>query len=309
MSDKFIESLLLCDLIGFHTEEYLQNFLNTYVRLTGVKPSGSVLRNHNRSTKLAVLPIGIDSERFTQALSTNIVLERVAGMKRILSGQRLICGVDRLDYIKGIPQKLRAFEAFLTIYPEWVGKVSLIQVVVPSRETLTENKALKLEIDQLATGINNKYKTLGFMPVVIVHRNVSFEELVALYAASDICVITSLRDGMNLVSNEYIAAQKGTHGVLVLSEFAGAARLLTESLLINPHDLAQVAQTYHLALAMKKEERRRRWQCLFDKVQKHSSVAWGEAFMTAIDQEFFSTARRRSQAGMAGQDMSQYYAS
>lgn len=309
--EQILESLVQCDLVGFHTSTYAQNFSSACSMFLGVKITGSALLHRGRVIKVESLPIGIDPDRFTVGLTEKLVQDRISSTQRIFGNTRLICGVDRLDFTKGIPHKLRAFEKFLTKYPRWLNKVSFVQVVVPSRERLSENRELKDEINAIARSINDKYRSLGFMPVYLLHRQVSSGELLALYAASDTCVITSLRDGMNLVASEYVASQTSRKGCLILSEFAGAAQMLDGCVRINPWNTNQVADAFAQALQMSESERTSRWQSMYDHVSTNTSSSWGQAYISCLTQGDANgiTPRRRSQAGVAGQDMSKYYAS
>ena len=203
--------------------------------------------------------------------------ERIAQLEKKFQGVKLMVGVDRLDYIKGVPQKLHALEIFLTEHPEWVGKVVLVQVAVPSRQDVEEYQNLRAVVNELVGRINGKFGTLPasptfpllppslfpadgtgtieFMPIHFMHKSVSFDELLALYAVSDACLVSSTRDGMNLVAFEYIATQGKRHGVMVLSEFAGAAQSLNGSLIINPWNTEELAGAIHEAVTMPDEQR------------------------------------------------------
>jgi len=162
---------------------------------------------------VAAFPIGIDPEKFIEELEKKKVQDRIAVLKRKFEGVKLIVGVDRLDYIKGVPQKLHALEVFLTEHPEWIGKVVLVQVAVPSRQDVEEYQNLRAVVNELVGRINGKFGTVEFMPIHFLHQSVPFDELTALYAVSDACLVSSTRDGMNLVSYEYIATQRERHGV------------------------------------------------------------------------------------------------
>lgn len=210
------------------------------------------------------------------------VQERIAALERKFQGVKLMVGVDRLDYIKGVPQKLHALEVFLTEHPEWVGKVVLVQVAVPSRQDVEEYQNLRAVVNELVGRINGKFGmfnefshqktylitpsgTIEFMPIHFMHKSVAFDELVALYAVSDACLVSSTRDGMNLVSFEYIACQQERHGQLVLSEFAGAAQSLNGSLVVNPWNTEELADAIHEAVTMGDEQRK----VNFEKLQKY----------------------------------------
>lgn len=181
-------------------------------------------------------------------------------------------GVDRLDYIKGVPQKLHALEIFLTEHPEWIGKVVLVQVAVPSRQDVEEYQNLRAVVNELVGRINGKFGTIEFMPIHFMHKSVSFDELIALYAVSDVCIVSSTRDGMNLVSYEYIASQQKRHGVMVLSEFTGAAQSLNGSIIINPWNTDELANALYDAVTMGDEQRAINFQKLDRYVSKYTRL-------------------------------------
>ena len=175
---------------------------------------------------VGTFPIGIDPEKFEMGLKQPKIVDRIKRLRDKFKGVKVLVGVDRLDYIKGVPQKLHAFDVFLTNHPEWNEKVVLIQVAVPSREKVEEYQALESIVNELVGKINGRFGTVEFTPIHFIHKSVAFDELVALYAIADACIVSSTRDGMNLVSYEYIVCQQNNYGVLILSEFAGAAQSL-----------------------------------------------------------------------------------
>lgn len=191
-------------------------------------------------------------------------------------------GVDRLDYIKGVPQKLHALEVFLTEHPEWIGKVVLVQVAVPSRQDVEEYQNLRAVVNELVGRINGKFGTIEFMPIHFMHKSVAFDELIALYAVCDVCIVSSTRDGMNLVSFEYIASQAKRHGALVLSEFTGAAQSLNGSLIVNPWNTEELADAIHDAVTMSDEQRAANFQKLQKYVNKYTSAWWGKTFVNEM---------------------------
>ena len=207
---------------------------------------------------------------------------RIEHYKRKFQGVKVIVGVDRLDYIKGIPQKLHAFDVFLSQHPEWVGKIVLCQVAVPSREDVEEYQNLRATINELIGRINGAYGSIDFTPIHFLHQSVKFDELVALYAISDVCLVTSTRDGMNLVSYEYVACQQENHGVLIMSEFAGAAQSLNGSIIVNPWNTDELAQAIHQAVTMDESTRICNNEKLFRYVLKHTAAEWGIKFVTSL---------------------------
>lgn len=232
---------------------------------------------------VAAFPIGIDPEKFVDALKTQKVQDRIAVLRQKFKGVKLIVGVDRLDYIKGVPQKLHALEVFLADHPEWVGKVVLVQVAVPSREDVEEYQNLRAVVNELVGRINGKFGTVEFMPIHFLHQSVPFEELTALYAVSDACLVSSTRDGMNLVSYEYIATQQEHHGVMILSEFAGAAQSLNGALIVNPWNTEELADAIHDAVTMPAEQRELNYKKLEKYVFRYTSAWWGESFVNELN--------------------------
>ena len=234
------------------------------------------------------------------------VKERIAALKRKFDGMKLIVGVDRLDYIKGVPQKLHALEVFLTEHSEWIGKIVLVQVAVPSRQDVEEYQNLRAVVNELVGRINGKFGTIEYMPIHFLHQSVSFEELTALYAMSDVCLVSSTRDGMNLVSYEYIATQAERHGVMILSEFTGAAQSLNGSLIVNPWNTEELANSIHDAVTMSPEQRKQNFLKLERYVFKYTSAWWGQSFVTELtrlnpgDETSAKLALRSAVAGVVG---------
>ena len=187
-----------------------------------------------RYAHVGTFPIGIEPMQFVDGLEKPTVQKRLAQLEKRFEGVKVIVGVDRLDYIKGVPQKLHALETFLHQHPEWIGKVVLVQLAIPSRQDVEEYQNLRSMTEQLVGRINGQFGTVEFMPIHFMHTSVPMDELTAMYALSDACFVTSTRDGMNLVAYEYISSQVKKHGVMILSEFAGAAQSLNGSLIINP---------------------------------------------------------------------------
>jgi trehalose 6-phosphate synthase len=200
-----------------------------------------------------------------------------------LRDRHLIIGVDRLDYSKGIPERLKAFERLLMDYPDNCGKVSLLQVAPISRAEVDAYSELRRELEELAGRINGAFAQLDWNPVRMMTRGFTRKGLAGLYRGSRVCLVTPLRDGMNLVAKEYVAAQDPENpGVLVLSQFAGAAGELTEALIVNPHDSAEVAEALQMALQMPLGERKERWTALNEKVRSGSAVRWCESFLDTL---------------------------
>jgi trehalose 6-phosphate synthase/phosphatase len=198
-----------------------------------------------RPVKVDTFPLGVDLERFSKALELKEVKQRLEELKEETQGRKIILSVDRLDFTKGIPERLRAYELFLEKHPEWHDKVSMISLCVPSRTSVPEYRDLKREVDELVGRINGRFGSPGWTPIWYMYRFLTFERLVPLYQLADVALVTPLRDGMNLVAKEYLACHPEGAGVLVLSETAGAAEELGEALIVNPHDEGAIAAALH----------------------------------------------------------------
>ncbi|KAL9053858.1 MAG: hypothetical protein Q9162_004505 [Coniocarpon cinnabarinum] len=279
---QILEGLLHCDLIGFHTYDYARHFLSSCSRILNLGTSPNGVDFHGKFVSVGAYPIGIDPEKFMDGLQKPKVQDRIASLQRKFQGCKIIVGVDRLDYIKGVPQKLHALEVFLTEHPEWIGKVVLVQVAVPSRQDVEEYQNLRAVVNELVGRINGKFGTIEFMPIHFMHKSVAFDELIALYSVSDVCLISSTRDGMNLVCFEYIMCQAAKKGALVLSEFAGASQSLNGSIVVNPWNTEELADAIHDAVTMGEEQRTVNYQKLEKYVKKYTSAWWGETFTSEL---------------------------
>ncbi|KAJ4291284.1 Trehalose-6-P synthase/phosphatase complex synthase subunit [Collariella sp. IMI 366227] len=280
--EQLLLGVLDCDLIGFHTYDYARHFLSSCSRILGTTTTPNGVEWHGRFVTVGAFPIGIDPEKFVEGLKKESVQERIRVLKRKFEGVKLIVGVDRLDYIKGVPQKLHALEVFLTEHPEWIGKIVLVQVAVPSRQDVEEYQNLRAVVNELVGRINGRFGTIEFMPIHFLHQSVTFDELTALYAVSDVCLVSSTRDGMNLVSYEYIATQRERHGVMILSEFTGAAQSLNGSLIVNPWNTEELANAIHDAVTMSPEQREANFRKLERYVFKYTSAWWGKSFVVEL---------------------------
>ncbi|KAK9480040.1 glycosyl transferase [Lipomyces japonicus] len=279
---EVLEGVLHCDLLGFHTYDYARHFLSSCSRILNLPtlPNGVVF--NGKSITVGAFPIGIDVEKFTEGLKKESVQRRIAQLEAKFDGVKIIVGVDRLDYIKGVPQKLHALEIFLTEHPEWIGKVVLVQVAVPSRQDVEEYQNLRAVVNELVGRINGNFGTVEFVPIHFMHKSIDFDELIALYAVSDACLVSSTRDGMNLVSYEYIACQRKRHGALILSEFTGAAQSLNGSVIVNPWNTEELADAIFDAMTMSEDTRNLNQQKLFKYVSKYTSAYWGESFVNEM---------------------------
>ncbi|MCJ1485374.1 Trehalose-6-P synthase/phosphatase complex synthase subunit [Schaereria dolodes] len=303
--NELLHGVLHCDLIGFHTYDYARHFLSCCSRILHLSTTPNGVEFQGKIVTVGAFPIGIDPEKFTEGLTKPKVQERIATLERKFQGVKLMVGVDRLDYIKGVPQKLHALEVFLTDHPEWVGKVVLVQVAVPSRQDVEEYQNLRAVVNELVGRINGKFGTIEFMPIHFMHQSVNFDELIALYAVSDVCLVSSTRDGMNLVSYEYIATQQKRHGVMVLSEFTGAAQSLNGSLIVNPWNTEEFAGAIHDAVTMGEEQREINFQKLYRYVSKYTSAFWGQSFvgeLTRISEQAEKKTKLRRESMTNGTD-------
>ncbi|TPX40390.1 alpha,alpha-trehalose-phosphate synthase (UDP-forming) [Synchytrium endobioticum] len=274
--------VLSADLLGFHTYDYARHFLSSCTRILGLHTAPNGVEFEGRQVHVGTFPIGIDPPKFADALQAPQVQARVAKLKEKFNGMKLLVGVDRLDYIKGVPQKLHALELFFEKHPEWQEKVVLCQVAVPSRQDVEEYQHLRNVVNELVGQINGRFGTIEFTPIHYMHKSVTFNELVALYAIADACIISSTRDGMNLVSYEYICCQEQKNGVLILSEFAGAAQSLNGSIIVNPWNTEEMAQAIHDAVTMPDDVRKANHQKLWKYVHKYTAAFWGENFVREL---------------------------
>ena len=295
VQSQILRGLLQGDLIGFHTYDHVRHFLGACARLLGMetRPNGVFLAG--RFVQVGSFPIGIEASKFMAALQTPAVIERVEGLRERFRGQHVILGVERLDYIKGVPHKLHALDIFLDRYPQFRGRVVLLQVAVPTRSDVEEYQNLRTTVNELVGRINSKYGTFDYTPVQYVYRSIPFDELVALYRLADVCLVTSTRDGMNLVHHpascvtshdqvalEYVASQQDQSGVLVLSEFAGAAQSMNGALIINPWNINAVADAIYEALTLPADMAAANQQKLLDYVQKFTASHWGKTFVDEL---------------------------
>ncbi|KAG8529322.1 uncharacterized protein KY384_005958 [Bacidia gigantensis] len=279
---EILNSVLHADLIGFHTCDYSRHFLSACSNILGASTTTRTVTYNERTVGVGAFPIGIDPERFRETLATPQVQRRIAELQEEFEGKKVMVGVDRMDYVKGLPQKLRAFEIFLEEHPEFVGKVKFIQIAVPSRGDVEEYQNLRAVVNELVGRINGRFGTFEKTPIHFMHQSVAFPELLALYAISDVCFVASTRDGMNLVSFEYIACQRERRGTLILSEFAGSAKSLTGSLIVNPWNVYEMARAIYEAYHMEPDERKDRYEKMDGYVEKFTSAFWGKTFIDAL---------------------------
>jgi len=287
-----LTSLLAYDLVGFQTQRDRRNFIQcvrTLMKNARVRAEGHlhVVKIGEREMRVGNFPIGIDANAFMRSATSPEVEERMRSIRGSYAGAQIVLGLDRLDYTKGIPERLRAFADLLERFPEVRGRIHLVQVVVPSREGIPEYDALRLEIERLVGRINGLYGELGWVPVHYLYRSLSKTELLAFYRSADIALITPLKDGMNLVAKEFCACNVDENAVLVLSQFAGAASQLGQAaLVVNPYDVEQTADAIYNAFRMTHGERRYRMRALRRNVRTQNVFWWVDSFMrAAIDKE------------------------
>ena len=276
-----VEGLLGADLIGFHTRRYRGHFTAVLRRQFGLEmDADSHVRHDGRAISLGVFPMGVDVESLTERSATRAVNSVTLDLKTVHG--KLLVGVDRLDYSKGLFRRLLAYDLFLERHPEWHGRVRFIQVAVPSRGGVEAYQQFRAEVEGAVGRVNGRFGRPDWTPIQYLHREVNDETLIGLYRAADAMIVTPVRDGMNLVAKEFIACRTDEDGVLILSEFAGAADELSEALLENPYDLSGDADAIHQALTLEGPERRRRMHRLRERVVAQDVHAWAENFLEAL---------------------------
>ncbi|MBK7410882.1 MAG: bifunctional alpha,alpha-trehalose-phosphate synthase (UDP-forming)/trehalose-phosphatase [Saprospirales bacterium] len=278
--EQLLRGLLGADQIGFHTFDYMRHFLSAAYRITGYEHYFGKLPVGKRMVNTDVFPMGIDYDNYA---FPDVEEDAQTGMDRIRKqthGRKLVITIDRLDYTKGIPNRVKVFRRFLNKYPEYKTKVSLVLIVVPSRSNVDQYRDLKTEIDTLVGEFNSNYGTFDWTPILYFYRSLNFGELTTLYKVADIAMITPLRDGMNLVAKEYIAAkEESKKGVLILSEMAGAANELYDALIVNPQDINEMAEALKRALEMDEGEQRTRLEKMQLRLKKYTVKNWAEDFI------------------------------
>jgi trehalose-6-phosphate synthase len=282
-------------LIGFHTAEDTVHFLECARSLAGANVSfaRSEARLHGHVTHASTFPLGIEAETFDKLGSDASVLAEVEALRKSVATERLILGVDRLDYTKGILQRLESYERFLSEHPEWHGRVTFLQIQVPSRESVPEYRQLREEIDRAVGRITGRFSTEHWVPLRYLCHGFTRRELAAFYRAADVMLVTPLRDGMNLVAQEYVATREDEDGVLILSPFAGAAERLREAMLVNPYDQSAMQQAIDQALCMPRENRRIAIQAMRRRVMNEDVNWWLGWFLAAAGVGSEAALRRR----------------
>jgi len=281
-SREILEGMLGANLIGFHTHDYTQYFLRSVLRIVGHPHRLGEMVVGDHIVKVETLPMGIDFRKFHEASQSLKVQKEKDKLKESLSGYKVILSVDRLDYTKGLINRLKAYEIFLENNPEWHRKVVLILVVVPSRIGVEHYQEMKRQIDEHVGRINGRFGGLDWTPAIYQNRFLTFHSLVALYSQSDVAMITPMRDGMNLIAKEYIASLKDKAGVLILSEMAGAAEELGESILVNPNNENEIAEALKTALEIPEAEQARKTRVMQERLRRYDVVKWADDFLRKL---------------------------
>lgn len=286
---RILRALLQFDVLGFQTVADQQNFVDCVRYLlpraqTIRDDSATLIYESGRYVKVGAFPISIDFDEFASLASDNSVQAESECIRKSFGETKIILGIDRLDYSKGIIERLTAFRRLLEFNPDWRDRVTYAQVVVPSREDIPEYRELKLGIENLVGHINGEFGSRDWVPVRYFHRHISRSDLVAFYRAADVALVTPLRDGMNLIAKEFCASRVDNRGVLVLSEFAGAAEeLQSGALVVNPHDLESMTSTLIQALEMKGHEQRVRMHAMRSTIRSRNVFGWADAFTRACE--------------------------
>lgn len=279
---EILEGLAGSDLIGFHTHDYAQYFLHSMLRILGAEHSFGRLLYNGRTIQVDSFPMGIDFKRFNAAASDPEIIHGKNEVRKTLGDVKTLLSIDRLDYSKGILNRLRGFEAFLKANPQWRKKVVLLLVLIPSRVQVDEYEKMKKQIDEFIGRINGEWGGLDWTPILYQYRPMGFNELVSFYAAGDAALVTPLRDGMNLIAKEYVASRADKTGMLILSEMAGASRELGEAIIINPTTAGEIADAIRTALEMPVEEQKTRNEILQARLKDYDVTRWAGDFLEKL---------------------------
>jgi trehalose 6-phosphate synthase len=283
--EGLVLSMLAYDVIGFQTREWLDSFRHYVDReLGGHCEADGTIHVGDRSVHAAAYPIGIDYEEFEKAVASPQAAEAFERMRHSAAGRATLIGVDRLDYSKGLEERFLGYRRFLEDHPDQRGKLFLLQIAPPSRGEVATYEVIRERLDELSGRINGEFAEIDWVPLRYVNQGYGREDLAGFYRAAQIALITPLRDGMNLVAKEYVAAQDPEDpGVLILSRFAGAALQMTEAILVNPYSKEEISDSILQALQMTREERVRRWRALNEVVKTEDVLAWRQAFVRALE--------------------------
>jgi trehalose 6-phosphate synthase/phosphatase len=302
--EEIVEGLLGANLIGFHTNDYAGDFLDSVRRLQGFEQTlgqvavndrvvkqatinGRVVKQmkvNSRVLKVDAFPMGIDYEKFAGAADSMDIRKKIKGIRKKIGDRKVILSIDRLDYTKGVPQRLEAFNTFLERHPEYKEKVTFIVVAAPSRTQVEHYKLLKQRVDNLVGQINGRHGTIGWVPIWYLFCSLDFDNLAALYSVADVALVTPLRDGMNLISKEFVATKSNGKGVLILSEMAGSAKELGEAIIVNPNDAKAIADAIKEALEMPEEEQGKRMRIMQEKLSRYNVQEWANDFIDRLNE-------------------------
>lgn len=281
---QLLEGLLGADVVGFQTRLGAQNFARLTKRFAGADTTRDLLHYRGRTIRATAFPISIDFERIEQlALSDDVIRRSEIYRSKLGPSRKIILGVDRMDYTKGIDTRLRAYQELLRSRRVKLSDCVMVQVATPSRERVAEYRQLRSDVERYVGEINGEFGELGRPAVHYLHRSLAQDELVSIYRAADVMLVTPLRDGMNLVAKEYIASRVNLTGVIVLSEFTGSANELRSAMLINPHDIDSLESVIHTALTMPPQEQARRMQSLRRTIKRHDVFHWANTFIQALN--------------------------
>ncbi|MEO1049606.1 MAG: bifunctional alpha,alpha-trehalose-phosphate synthase (UDP-forming)/trehalose-phosphatase [Bacteroidota bacterium] len=279
---ELLDGMLGADLVGFHTYDDMRHFLSSVSRISYLSNTHGQLQKDNRNIVVDAFPMGIDYDKYASAAASPETIKREVKYRTSLGDEKLILSIDRLDYSKGIPARLEIFDIFLRRFDEYQGKVSLLMVVVPSRDQVEKYKQIKEEIDLLVGRINGKYGTMNWTPIHYFYRSFPLEDLSAFYRMADVALVTPMRDGMNLVCKEFVASKLDKRGVLILSEMAGSSKELSDAIIINPNDKNQVVEAIHEALTMPELEQEMRMEMMQSTLKKFNIHHWVKLFLDRL---------------------------
>ena len=290
--ERLLSGLLGSDLIGFHTYDYERHFLSSIKRIMNLEVNFNIIVHNGREIVVNTFPMGIDFKKFESAALENLEnesfesseLKKQINIHKSENKGKLILSIDRLDYTKGVVNRLLAFERFFDTYPEYHDKIRLVMLAVPSRSKVPQYRQLKRQTDEVVGRINGKFASVSWTPVWYYYRSMKFENLIDLYTSSDVAMITPLRDGMNLVAKEYLATRVNNDGVLILSELAGSSKELPQALLVNPFDIEQLSQSIKTAVEMPLKEQKERNTISRKRIQRYDIDKWSSNFMNALDE-------------------------
>ncbi|MEZ4293952.1 MAG: bifunctional alpha,alpha-trehalose-phosphate synthase (UDP-forming)/trehalose-phosphatase [Polyangiaceae bacterium] len=290
--EEILKGLLGADLIGFHTAGYRHNFAHAAALVLGLDLGVDTIAYDDRTVRIGVYPIGVDAASFEEAAGRSDVRNEIEKLRASLGKKRLVLGIDRLDYTKGIPRRLLAIDRLLSREPRMRDEIHFLQVAVPTREKVEHYSELRRTVNELVGRLNSHHGSPSGVPIHFLYRSIPFAQLAALYRAADVMLVTPLRDGMNLVAKEYVATRTDDQGVLVLSELAGAADGLPEALTVNPYDLGGVARATSRALEMSSAEQRLRMMAMRARVRRGNVHAWAEGFIADLEVQTMSPSSR-----------------